>query len=367
MEDSAKHNREDASAAEQAAEWLERLKDPQPGDNERFLAWLKDSRANVREALLASSWEVTLQGIDADRKMDVHQLLAEARNVFPLGLAPSQAIPNGEGSRRSRFARPFWEADGVKALAASVAVLTVMLVAFASIVHWGFPNEYATAVGEQRTLELTDGSVVSLNTQSRVRVKLSKETRDLYLTSGQAMFSVAHDAARPFRVHVGSAVVQAIGTKFDVRRIGDRTNVVVIEGKVQITPEAAAEAVQNRLSMLAENTRLAAGQSVSITSSGITAPAPVDVAEVTAWQQRRLKFRFSTLAEVADEFNRFNRTPHIRIEGDQLRARPISGVFEADDPESLISSLASDNTITVDRSEDEFIIRSRPIIVQSGD
>jgi len=227
------------------------------------------------------------------------------------------------------------------------------------------PNLYSTSVGEQRSIELVDGSAVAINAKSRLRVSYSKATRDIYLDAGQALFTVAKDAARPFRVHVGSSVVQAVGTKFDVRRSADRVSVAVVEGTVQVTSEVAHLSSEAAQVALQEAIRVTAGESVNVLATGITPPAPVDVMDVGVWQQRRLVFRDNTLAEITDEFARFNRTPHLRVEGEALRARRLSGVFDADAPEALLTYLAADQTISFKRSGDEIVIALRPLTVRS--
>jgi transmembrane sensor len=155
--------------------------------------------------------------------------------------------------------------------------------------------------------------------------------------------------------------VQAIGTQFDVYRRADRTNVAVIEGLVQVIPRSSRDLSAAALAELPELTRIAAGEGVSVIADGqITPPAPIDVAEVSAWQQRRLVFRRQTLEEIAEAFNRYNRALQIRVEGETLRAKRFSGVFDADDPESLLTYLATDSRLAFDREGDELVIRLRP-------
>jgi ferric-dicitrate binding protein FerR (iron transport regulator) len=82
--------------------------------------------------------------------------------------------------------------------------------------------------------------------------------------------------------------------------------------------------------------------------------------DISAWQQRRLVFTDDTLGDIAEEFSRYNRSPQIRIEGDALRARRFSGVFDADNPEGLLLYLAVDKSVVMDRDGDDVVIRSRP-------
>lgn len=351
MDERMNTNPEELLVAERAAEWLERLKEAGPYERAEFNRWLRESPRHVREILLATTWDSALGNMDPDRRIDVERLIAEASvNVVPVRSSHSQTV-HGRGV-------PSWPwtvslGFGCAALAAAVILWSGSL---SGVLH---PGRYTTSTGEQRAIQLEDGSVVSLNTQSNVQVDLSDETRDVYLNAGQALFAVAHDADRPFRVHVGEAAVEAIGTKFDVYRRTDRTDVAVIEGRVQIDTEAPRASKP-------KDVQLGIGEMSSIAADGqVTEPRKVNVADVSAWQQRRLVFRSNTLAEMAAEFARYNRTPQILIEGEKLRARRFSGVFDADDPESLVSFLASEKNIAIERQGDKFIVRLREDVAET--
>lgn len=357
--------------ADEAAEWLFRLEDGSAEDKRAFVRWLKNSKDAADEVLLAKSTDILLHRLLRDGSIDLAELRSDERNV--IALAEGVAAPDGshaekEGLRQANAVKrrvPRW-AGILGAGAAIAAVLTMVFIAPSFMPQWLHPNVYVTSIGEQRAIELVDGSAISINAKSRLRVAYSEHAREVYLESGQAMFTVAKDAARPFRVHVGGSIVQAIGTKFDIRRRAERINVAVVEGTVQITADVAAARNNMALAELAAATQVSAGEGVSVAGAGhITPPMPINVADVSAWQQRRLVFADNTLAEIAEEFGRFNRTPHLRIEGEALRARRFSGVFDADAPEALLVYLSADDTIAFDRQDDEIVIRPRPIIVQS--
>jgi transmembrane sensor len=338
-------------AAERAADWIARLKNAAPQDRAAFVRWMKESPKHVRDALLASALEIELRRVDPERKFDIEQL-ASSSNVVHM---------HADAAARPSNPVPLWRWVAGFGLVAAVAA-AVGLGWSGRLDAWLRPNLYATAVGELRSVELKDGSVVSLNAQSQVRVAYSDEARDVYLEAGQALFVVEHDAERPFRVHAGDATVVAVGTKFDVHRLADRTNVAVIEGVVEVesgSTQSAGAAPSVSLENLAERTRLEAGQGVTITPAGVTAPAVLDVSEVSAWQQRRLIFRNHTLDEIVHEFARYNRTPHIRVEGAALRAKRLSGVFYADDLDSFVASLGADASIEMERRGAELVIRER--------
>lgn len=356
--DELKCTHEEVLAAEAAA-WIERLKTASPKERAEFARWLRQSPAHVREALLAGSWDIVLHHVAHGRKLDIDKYVAAA-STNVIGADHVAARP----TRRIRARRWPWAAAMAVSLAITVAVLLGAL-PFLREVLW---HEYATSVGEQRSVALLDGSVISLNARSRIRVEFSTVGRDVYLDDGQALFSVAHDSTRPFRVHAGRSIVQAIGTKFDVHRVADRVDVAVLEGRVQVASGAAdpiSEAAT--LQSASMQTQLTEGEALSINTAGtISAPARVDVEDIGAWRQRRLVFRDRPLAEIIEEFQRYNRTPLIRVEGEELRARTFNGVFDADDPQTLVAYLATDNTIAFEHRGNELVIRLRPMIVQSS-
>ena len=101
-------------------------------------------------------------------------------------------------------------------------------------------QEFRTGVGQQATVKLPDGSVVTLNTDTVLRTRADKGQRLLFLDKGQAYFKVAHDPAHPFVVAAGGRTVTALGTQFDVR-VGPREfRVTLVQGKVRVEAPATA-------------------------------------------------------------------------------------------------------------------------------
>ena len=210
-------------------------------------------------------------------------------------------------------------------------------------------------------IDLDDGSVVALNGQSQMRVGFSADARDLYLEKGQGIFRVRHDARRPFRVHAGTAVVEAVGTQFDVRVANDQTIVAVVEGIVQLKSGSSTNAPEI-ISTLAALPRVTAGESATIHNDGHAEEVKkIDVATATAWRQsaEQLEFENEPLAEIANEFNRHNAMPKLRIEGDELRERRFILVFKNASPESLLNYLAQDDALEFIREGDDIVVRKR--------
>jgi len=333
------HREEEVLLAECAADWLRRLQAGDATENAAFMAWLKESPRHVREILLLTTWDKLLEHCDPQHHFDVEELHGStASNVVTL----QTDAPAGGRKQMTRL----WTLWRLPVAIGAVAVAVVLGV----VLPWGLldalTDTYTTAIGEQRSVTLTDGSVMQLNTRSRLRVDYASGTRDVYLLKGQALFKVAHNAARPFRVHIGDAVIQAVGTQFDVYRRTDRTTVTVVEGVVRVLGDSART--------------LTAGEATNVVAGGhVTDRKLVDVVDATAWRQRRLVFRKDSLAYIAAEFNRYNRAPQIRVEGEALGARQFNGVFDADDPQSLLLFLKEEPDLAFETRGGELIIRLR--------
>lgn len=340
--------KETVSVAEQAAQWLITMESPSQEERAAFWKWLEASPLHVRELLLAAKVQQRLRGFDSNRQFDVEASVLRARaNIPSIGDAANESLEPAkiERSRRSRL-------YGV------AAGLALLVIAFAGgVALWNGRETYSTQLGEQLVFQLEDGSVVYLNTSSRMKVRFSDESRDIYLPRGQALFEVEHDARRPFRVHTETSVVEAVGTQFDVRVLGHKTIVSVVEGAVRVlTPNI--EAPPEGTIHVSVPARLQAGEGATVDAEGgIKITPKVNVAAVSAWKQQRLIFTGESLQWIADEFNRYNRAPRLTIEGEALRSRRFNGVFNAHSPESLLEYLQQDPSIAIERRDDEIVIR----------
>ncbi|MBL8269333.1 FecR family protein, partial [Steroidobacter sp.] len=173
----------------------------------------------------------------------------------------------------------------------------------------------------------------------------SDTRRELHLLDGEALFSVAHDSTRPFEVHVGDALVRAVGTQFNIRRNARDTTVSVLEGTVLV---AALEPQQESAAQRAQT--LTAGEEVRITAHvGLDKLAQPNVRNAVAWRDRVLSFNGEPLGTIAAEINRYNDELRIEVEG-KARDRQLIGVFSVDDPESLLQFLSQQDDIRIERS-----------------
>jgi transmembrane sensor len=319
-------HRTEPGVSEQAAQWLIELEDElQPAAFADFTAWLKASPRHVEEFLLAAAAWGQFNHIDRERRIDVRTLMsATVDNVVALSAEKDPPSSPRSSSRAWRF--------GAAAAAIVAAVSMSVWLARAHIVA----STYATAIGEQRSIKLTDGSLIQLNTGSRVETHLTGNARDVRLLEGEALFTVARDISRPFRVDSGGIIIQAVGTQFNVYRREDGAKVSVIEGRVRVRTDSAEQALE-------------AGEEVNIAANGrIAKRRVVDIANAAAWRERRLVFRDDTLADIVAEFNRYNAQYQIRLEGDAGRRMRLTGVFRADDPDALVLYLAANTDLQID-------------------
>lgn len=304
----------------EAAAWVARFDggDVTAEDFAKFQIWLNQSTKH-REAV-----------------EECGKLWAEFDTVKQL----SAAIEAGRGAS-SRGRRPMdlvsrrWLAY---AAGGSIAAALVVGLVYRNFdVQPPFVASYETAVGTQKNASLPDGSTVTLNTNSRIDVTISRERRDVRLVRGEAYFEVTHDSKRPFTVLTGKGQVRDIGTAFDVRLLKGAVNVSVARGSVEISAAegtASGDPVQH---LAVVN----AGQSVmfdrKIERSERFSDADMD--RRLAWRQGVLIYAGEPLAEVVDDIGRYSR---IEIELDpKLRSRRIGGSFKISQIREVFTALES--------------------------
>jgi transmembrane sensor len=262
---------------------------------------------------------------------------AQADNVVAVG-APNAYSRPWLASRRMRSAM----VAGVACLCTLAAGLACWYVAQRST--------YATRVGEQRTVTLPDGSSIELNARSRLSVRFSAVAREVDLLEGQALFLVEKDVRRPFVVRSGAIRVRAVGTRFDVYRRSHDTTITVLEGRVAVLPETAASPQQRGVTGMlaaAPDTVVSAGEQVIATGTRVARRLHANVAAATAWRQKRLIFSATPLAEVVNEFNRYNERQLV-VRDPRLQHVLVNGVFSSTDPASLVRFLHAQPDIAVD-------------------
>lgn len=243
---------------------------------------------------------------------------------------------------------------------------------------------YATPIGGIEKVCLADGSQVTLDTNTRIRVTLTPKERLIRLDSGEAYFDVSEDKTRPFVVYVGDDRLSAVDTKFAVRRTGDDAQVVVTEGRVRITesesllhgllnaayrlPSSASEwnealspgITSGAVTSLAEPVYLTAGEIAQTSSARILVRkgAAPDTDRLLAWRAGYLEFDNTTLASAVAQFNRYTER-QIVIASPGIAAIRIGGSFRATNVQAFLSLLARGFPIEIESHNNSIIIRRR--------
>ena len=196
--------------------------------------------------------------------------------------------------------------------------------------------QLASRIGQIRQVKLADGSIVTLDTDSVLRVALSKGERRLTLERGRARFDVAHDAARPFVVMAGGGSVTARGTIFDVSVVGGDVKVALLRGVVEVrarvptTPGAAPRAAA----------RLRPGQQVSFAPSATLSPLRPLAAAESQWTRGMLTFDHTRLADAVADANRYS-AAKIAIADPGLNDLRITGAYRIGDAQGLATNMAA--------------------------
>lgn len=345
---------------EAAAAWLARLdRGLDEGERAALAEWLRESSANADALVeLAAVWD------DLELLSELATLLPLERPVRPrralryvlAGVsAAAVVLAFGLGLR-------VWLAEPVETDPASAAVSA-------------YEGRFATAVGERIEEALPDGSRITLNTNTEVSVRYSDVERVVDMRRGEALFSIAHDAERPFAVHAAGRIVRAVGTAFNVRLDGAvDVEVVVTEGEVRVIeadeaagPTGSGTGRSRLLDAAGEpiGTAVAQGQGVRLgESSSGAAPAilalePVDLDIKLAWQRGMVIFRGEPLEAVLEEFGRYTTTALV-LESEELADVRVGGYFRAGDLDGLLAALRQNFGISSERvTADRVVLRAQ--------
>ena len=295
-------------AAEQAARWIVQLSadDPAERDTARagYAAW---KAADPLHATAAAGMEKLLLQLSTVR---------EPAGGNP---RPARAALTAIAPKRLRL----------RQLAAASAV--AVLVLSGALVFSERPAyllaDLRSPTGQWRTHTLTDGSRLTLGSNSAVNVHFDAGERHVELVRGDILVNVAKDAQRPFIVDSGQAAIRALGTRFSVRREGGATILSMLESKVSAqVPHHPAAVVQ-------------AGQRARITGDGVGPLTAIDAASLQdAWRAHQLVVDDLPLAEVLDELAR-HRPGQLHYDRAQIAGIRVAAVLPLDDTDKALQLL----------------------------
>jgi transmembrane sensor len=267
-------------------------------------------------------------------------------------------------ARERKSSRPVWTAFAAAAGLGAVALAVWLIVerpggieSVPAATETAVAAISETAVGEQKTVPLPDGSSVRLNTNSRIEVRYSDQIRRIGLIRGEAYFEVASQVGRPFVVETQRGTVTAIGTAFSVRVDAKAVEVTVQKGRVEVarkTPPARLAA--NSTPQFEAVATLDARQSVVFDESieAIDELAPEQLVRELAWRDGMLIFEGDALTHVVAEVARYDNV-EIVISDPELRNRRIGGYFRTGETDVLLAALEGSFGIEVERVSDTLI------------
>jgi len=217
------------------------------------------------------------------------------------------------------------------ALAAAWLFAVTLVLPYQAHLSDRYFSDYHTNTGEIQDIPLADGSHLLLNTNTAVSVDYQTNKRQITLHHGQARFTVAKDAQRPFEVQTDSLNVRALGTVFDIyKKTANDISVTVQEHAVAawVQAENLGQPIQ---------TQIQAGQQLTYHADGaLQAPSSIDLAQASAWQQRRLFINDRPLSELIAELGRY-RVGRIFLADAQLKGLHVTGVFSLDNPGAVLA------------------------------
>ncbi len=324
----------ETEACEQAAAWVLRLRDSEDSDEDlkAFADWLAADETHLSLFNDAEALMDALQGNEAEPRLMELQKSA-------LDRAPPEKRPLASPGRR-------------QFLAAAAAGIAAVGVGFLWWTRSGGKSEtFATGIGEQRDIQLADGSQVKLDALTTLKVAYSPGQRRLQLMSGRAFFKVAKDKNRPFKVEVDARNVVALGTAFSVERAAHGMTVVLHEGRVAVSDPAQAQPIEmapNQLLVLQDNTPPELLKAVNINRA-------------LAWRDGQIVFDNVSLGEAIVRMNAYSKT---QIEasaagaaGAHMTGLRVSGAFTAGDSNGFAEAMAAYFNLKIVRDNGKIILK----------
>ncbi len=223
----------------------------------------------------------------------------------------------------------------------ALAILGVLIAALVVGIYLARDGTLTTGSGEQKTVELTDGTQVSLNANSRVLVQYDDHVRKVTLAAGEALFTVTKHQSRPFVVVIGDRKVIALGTSFLVRReepAGSAFAITLVEGRVAVEPISWPDALPSNPAAGAK--LLNPGQRLRFQGDQAETVDSPSIDKITAWQRGQLIFDDTSLSEAAAEFNRYG-SRKVVIDSRTAGRLRVGGVFRIGDSSSFAQAMAN--------------------------
>ncbi|GAA0253481.1 FecR family protein [Rhodanobacter caeni] len=317
-----------------AAIWWTQLRDPEPSTDllDRWSAWMAADPANAQAFAQLNVLGEAVAHAPSEQRQQLIDEFAPRRAARPrrplLAAAAAAVIGLALGS--------WWLLGGRLDMAAP-------------------SQQYTSAVGEDRDIQLADGTAVQLGAASTLTTRYADDRRAVDLRTGEAFFTVTHDRDRPFVVSAGPLHIEDLGTAFNVRRTGQRVSVAVTEGRVRLSPSAGASpgggAASGRLDLVA-------GQRAEYDpATGAISVSEVAVEHAAAWRRHRLEFVNEPLSAVLANVNRYSRQP-IQLADPRLGELMFTGTVNTTTIDSWVGALPHVFPVQVSTFADHVVLSS---------
>ncbi len=236
-------------------------------------------------------------------------------------------------------------------MGAAVAVAAMLLVVIGTSLMGPDAKYYQTGLGETRLVTLEDGTTVQLNTNTKLRVAFTGNVRQTALAYGEALFSVAKNPDRPFRVDLGDRSVQVVGTQFNILRHDSQLVVTVAEGIVDVAP---TQVIEDEIQSDDRERLIVGDQLIAYEKSSETHVRKVDARQVTAWLHGYLEYEDAALYLVARDLSRYFGEP-IAVTS-SARDISFSGILNMGDKQTVLATLEQLLPVSVKQTDGAILI-----------
>lgn len=339
---------------EAAHHWMMRLESPDvtAGDQTEFERWLS---SNPRHRDIYDQALTFREAIGRLSTNDLEEDIARRSGTETLTAALDKLRKRSKSARYRIAAASFVSIAAATFLAPMLfPAPTTQIVQTEAVIA-----DYSSEIGETKSIELPDGTVITLGADTELKSAYSSDRRTVELVSGSGYFDIAPDADRPFSVEAGDLIATALGTEFDVRRGADSITLAVAEGSVAVTHPIVLNG--SPTSMRTRRTLNVGEQVIADSESGMQSTAQIDADKIGAWREGRLVYSGALLSEVLFDANRYSEISIEIADGsEQLKKVRLRGVFRGNDIDRLLTNISQLHPVEIDRSDpDKIVLREK--------
>jgi len=229
-------------------------------------------------------------------------------------------------------------------LGIAASLLFVVTLFYTQADYWF--ADYKTVPGELRSIQLSDGSMVMLSTDTFISVDYTEEKRQLTLHQGEAYFDVAADKSRPFIVTTKTGHIRALGTEFDIKSGGDEALVTVFEHAVKVSLDNG-QAIES----------LSEGQQLVFTDEKIELPITANLSRAQSWRDQQIVFQNKPLVDVITELNRY-RSGMVFIVNSDIKSLSVTGVFDTQNTNIALKTIEQSLPVKISKMTENLVFIS---------